>query len=216
MTYRDLRQKIIDELNFEPRVNSKHIGVAVQDGVVTLSGYVGSYVEKLAAEKAVKRIKGVKAMAEEIHVRFPEDKKTEDDEIASRAISILRWSAVVPTDSVMVKVQDGWVGLSGRVDWQFQRVAAEAVIRHLSGVVGVVNSITIKPRVQPIDVRHMIEAALKRNLEINTQDIRVSVEDDGRVLLEGHVSDWREREAAEHSAWMAPGVIDVDDRLRIS
>jgi osmotically-inducible protein OsmY len=216
MTDLNLRQDIIDELDFEPRVNSAQIGVSVKDGVVTLSGHVGSYAEKLAAEKAVKRVKGVKAIAEEIKVRFPEDKKTADDEIASRAVSLLRWSAVVPGDSVMVKVQDGWVSLSGQVNWQFQRSAAEAEIRRLSGVVGVVNSIAIKPRVQPVDVKHKIEAALRRNAEIDAQGIQVSVEDGGRVYLDGYVHDWREREAAEHAAWMAPGVVRVDDRLRIS
>jgi osmotically-inducible protein OsmY len=211
-----LRQNIIDELEFEPRVNAAHIGVAVNGGVVTLNGHVGSYAEKLAAEKAVKRVKGVKALAEEIDVRFPEDKKTADDEIAGRALSLLHWSAVVPTDSVMIKVQDGWVNLSGQVQWQYQRSAAEAEVRRLSGVVGLVNSITIKPRVQPADVKLQIEAALKRNAEIDAQQIRVSVEDGGRVSLEGFVHDWREREAAEHAAWLAPGVMRVDDRLRIS
>ena len=216
MTDLSLRQDVIDELEFEPRVNAAHIGVAVKDGVVTLSGHVGSYAEKLAAEKAVKRVKGVKAIAEEIDVRYPEDKKTADDEIAARALSLLRLSAVVPTDSVMVKVQDGWISLSGQVTWQFQRSAAEAEVRRLSGVVGVINSIAIKPRVQPADVKRQIEAALKRNAEIDAQGIRVSVEDGGRVSLDGTVHDWREREAAEHAAWLVPGVMRVDDRLRIS
>jgi osmotically-inducible protein OsmY len=215
MTDLNLRQNIIDELEFEPRVISAHIGVAVKDGVVTLSGHVGSYGEKLAAEKAAKRVRGVKALAEEIKVRFPEDKKTADHEIAARALSLLGWSAVVPTDSVMVKVQDGWVSLSGQVNWQFQRSAAEIEIRRLSGVAGVVNSITIKPRVQSVDVKHQIESALQRNAEIDAQGIRVSVEDGGLVLLDGYVHDWREREAAEHAAWLAPGVMRVDDRLRI-
>jgi osmotically-inducible protein OsmY len=216
MTDLNLRQDIIDELQFEPRVNAEHIAVAVQGGVVTLSGHVGSCAEKLAAEKAVKRVKGVKAIAEEIEIRFAEDKKTADDEIAARALNILRWSAVVPADSVRVKVQGGRVNLSGQVNWQFQRSAAEAEIRRLSGVVGVVNSITIKPRVQPVDVKHQIEAALKRNAEIDARGIRVSVEEGGRVFLDGSVPDWRAREAAEHAAWLAPGVMLVDDRLRIS
>jgi osmotically-inducible protein OsmY len=216
MTDLDVRQNIMDELEFEPRVHAAHIGVAVKDGVVTLNGHVGSYAEKLAAEQAVKRVKGVKAIAEEIDVRFPEDKKTADDEIVARALNILRWSAVVPADSVMVKVQDGWVSLGGQVNWQFQRSAAEAEIRRLSGVVGVVNSITIKPRVQPADVKRQIEAALKRNAEIDAKSIQVSVEDGGRVFLDGTVQDWRERDAAEHAAWLAPGVMRVDDRLRIS
>jgi osmotically-inducible protein OsmY len=183
---------------------------------VTLSGHVGSYAEKLAAEKATKRVRGVKALAEEIKVRFPEDKKTADNEIAARALSLLRWSAVVPTDSVMVKVQDGWVSLSGQVQWQFQRSGAEAEIRRLSGVSGVVNSISLKPRVQPVDVKRQIEAALMRNAETDARAIRVSVEDGGHVFLEGCVHDWREREAAEHAAWLAPGVTRVDDRLSIS
>lgn len=211
-----LRQDIIDELEFEPRVNAAHIGVAVEKGVVTLSGHVGSYAEKLAAEKATKRVKGVHAIAEEIEVRFPSDKKTADDEIAARAISILRWSAVVPPDSVMISVQDGWVRLGGEVNWQYQRSAAEAEIRRLSGVVGVVNGITIKPRVQPVDIKRKIEAALKRHAEIEAQGIRVTVEDGGRVGLDGYVHDWRQREAAADAAWSAPGVVRVDDRLHIS
>ena len=156
------------------------------------------------------------AIAEEIEVRFPSNKKTADDEIASRAVNILRWSAVVPPDSVMIKVQDGWVRLSGEVNWQFQRSAAEAEVRRLSGVAGVVNGITIKPRVQPVDIKRKIEAALKRHAEIDAQGIRVMVEDGGRVGLEGHVHDWREREAATDAAWSAPGVVWVDDRLHIS
>lgn len=216
MSDTSLRQDIIDELDFEPRVNSAHIGVAVEKGVVSLSGHVGSYAEKLAAEKAVKRVKGVQAIAEEIEVRFASDKKTADDEIAARAVALLHWSAVVPEGRVMVKVQDGRVGLSGQVDWQFQRAAAEAEVRRLSGVVGVVNGITIKPRAQPVDIKRRIEDALKRHAEIEAHGIRVSVEDGGRVSLEGYVHDWREREAAENAAWSAPGVMRVDDRLRIS
>lgn len=211
-----LRQDIIDELEFEPRVNAAHIGVVVDKGVVTLSGYVSSYAEKLAAEKAVKRVRGVHAIAEEIEVRFPSDKKTADDEIASRAVSILRWSSVVPPNSVMIKVQDGRVNLSGQVDWQFQRSAAEAEIRRLSGVVGVMNSITIKPHVKPVDIKRKIEAALRRHAEIEAEGIRVTVEDGGRVGLEGLVHDWREREAIKDAAWSAPGVVRVDDRLRLS
>lgn len=216
MSDASLRQDIIDELDFEPSVNAAHIGVTAENGVVTLSGHVGSYTEKLAVEKAVKRVKGVQALAEEIKVRFPEDKKTADDEIAARAVALLHWSAVVPEGHVMVKVQDGWINISGQVDWQYQRAAAEAEVRRLSGVAGVVNGITIKPRVQPVDIKRRIEDALRRHAEIEAQEIRVSVEDGGRVSLEGHVRDWREREAVENAAWSAPGVVRVEDRLRIS
>lgn len=216
MSDKSLQQDVIDELDFEPSVNAAHIGVAVNKGVVTLSGHVGSYAEKLAAEKAVKRVKGVRAIAQEMDVRFPSDKKTADDDIAARAANILAWSAVVPPGSVKVKVQDGWVGLSGEVEWQYQRSAAEAEIRRLSGVAGVVNSIAIKPRVVASDVKRKIEGALRRHAELEAQGIRVLVEEGGHVALEGHVHDWRQREAARRAAWSAPGVTRVDDHLLVS
>jgi len=216
MEDKTLRQNIIDELDFEPAVNAAHIGVAVENGVVSLSGHVDSYAEKLAAEKAAKRVKGVRALAEGLKVRFASDKKTNDDEIAHRALTILQWSAVVPPNSVMVKVQDGWVTLNGEVAWQHQRAAAENLVRRLSGIHGVLNSITLKERVQPTDVRHKIESALRRSAEIQAQQIRVSVEDGRAVALEGDVHDWEERDAVERAAWSVPGVTRVIDRLRIT
>ena len=211
-----LRQDVIDELEFEPSLNAAQIGVAVNKSVVTLTGSVGSYAEKIAAEQAVRRVKGVQAIAQEIEVRYPNDKKTADDEIAGRVVSILRWSAVVPPNSVQVKVQNGWVSLSGEVDWQFQRAAAEAEIRRLSGVAGVINSMTIKPRVQAADVKRKIEDALKRYAEVEADGIRISVLGDGKVTLDGNVHDWRERDAIKRAAWSAPGVTIVEDRLMIS
>jgi len=212
----ELRQLVLDELDFDPRVNAAHIGVSADNGVVTLTGHVGSYAEKLAAEQAARRVKGVHALAEEIEVRFPSDKKTADDEIAARALSILRWSAVLPPDAIQVKVQHGWVSLSGEVEWQFQRRAAESAVRKLSGVVGVVNSLTIRPRVQASDVKRKIEDALKRNAEIHARGIRVSVLDGGHVTLDGQVQDWRERDAVERAAWSAPGVVRIDDHLTVA
>jgi osmotically-inducible protein OsmY len=211
-----LRQDIIEELDFEPSVNAAHIGVAVDSGVVTLSGHACSYAEKLAAEQAAKRVKGVRAIAQEIEVRYPNDLKTADDEIAKRAVNILRWSAVVPKDAVLVKVQDGWVTLSGQLDWQFQRTAAEAEIRRLSGVAGVINSITIKSHVQSADVKRKIEDALKRSAEVEAQSIRVSLLGDGKVALDGEVHDWQERDAVSLAAWSALGVVSVEDRLTIA
>jgi osmotically-inducible protein OsmY len=215
MSEKRLQQDILDELDFEPSVDAAHIGVAVHGGVVTLSGHVGSYAEKMAAERAVRRVKGVQAIAQEIDVRYPGDKKTADDEIAGRVVSILRWSAVVPRDSVQVQVQDGWVTLSGEVDWQFERIAAEAEIRRLSGVAGVNNQITIKPRVSAADVKRNIESALKRSAEIEAQGIHISVHDGGKVTLDGNVHDWREREAVKRAAWSAAGVMAVEDHLSI-
>jgi osmotically-inducible protein OsmY len=216
MSDTSLRQDIIDELDFEPSVNAANIGVAVDNGVVTLSGHVHSYAEKFAAEQAVKRVKGVRAIAQEIDVRYPNDQKTADDEIAKRAVNILRWSAVVPQDAVQVKIQDGWVTLTGQVDWQFQRTDAEAEIRKLSGVAGVVNNITIKSHVQSADVKRKIEDALKRSAEVEAQGIRVSLLGNGKVALDGRVHGWQERDAVSRAAWSAPGVVSVDDRLTIA
>jgi len=215
MSDKDLRQFIIDELDFEPSVDAANIGVAVENGVVTLSGHVASYAEKMAAEAAVRRVKGVRAIAEEIEVRFPFDKKTADDEIAKRTLDIIRWNATVPQDRIQVTVQDGWVTLGGQVDWWYQKNAAADAVRKLSGVSGVINNVTIRPRVQPVDVKRKIEDAFKRRAEIDTQGIRVAVTDGGKITLQGSVHDWQERIAAVDAAWSAPGVVSVDDRLSI-
>jgi len=211
----ELRQNIIDELEFEPAVDAANIGVAVDKGIVSLSGHVGSYAEKLAAEKAVKRVKGVRAIAEAIKVRFASDKKTNDDEIARRALNILEWSAVTPRNAVMVKVQDGWVTLSGEVNWQYQRLEAEQMVRRLSGIQGVLNSIALKPHVEPSDVRSRIEGALRRSAYLQTEKIQISVEDGRAVTLEGSVQDWQQRDAVERAAWSVPGVSRVVDHLNI-
>jgi osmotically-inducible protein OsmY len=216
MSDRKLRQDVLDEMDFEPSVNALHIGVAVDKGVVTLSGHVASYAEKLAAERAVRRVKGVRAIAQEIEVRYPFDKKTADDEIARRALDILNWSAVVPRDAVQLTVHDGWITLNGQVDWQFQRSSAEDDIRKLSGVSGITNKIAIRSQVQPADVKRKIEDALRRNAEIEAQGITVTVMDGGKIALQGSVHDWHERTAAERAAWSAAGVVSVDDRLTIA
>jgi osmotically-inducible protein OsmY len=215
MTGKLLRQYVIDELDFDPSFDSANVGVAVENGVVTLTGHVGSYAEKIAAEKAAQRVKGVHAVAQEIEVRYPEQKKTADDQIAERAIAIIGWDAMVPVDAVMVKVQKGWVTLTGNVEWQYQRTAAESAIRRLSGVIGVTNLIEVKPRIQPQNIKAKIMEALKRNAELEADSIRVTVKDD-KVTLEGRVKAWFERGIAERAAWSAPGVKSVEDRLSIS
>jgi osmotically-inducible protein OsmY len=209
-----LRDYVLSELEFEPSVNAAHIGVAVDDGVVTLSGHVGSYAEKLAAEKIVQHLKSVRAIAEEIEVRLPSDRKTGDDQIAQRALDIIAWDTTIPDDKVMIKVQKGWITLSGEVDWYFQRNAAEAAVRKLSGVTGITNLIAIKPRVQAGDIKQRIEKALKRNAELEAENIRVVVSG-GRVTLEGQVNAWHERAVAERAAWAAPGVVSVVDHLAL-
>lgn len=214
MTDKVLRQAVIDELDYEPSINAENIGIAVDNGVVTLSGHVASYVEKIAAERTVERVKGVKAIAENIEVRYPGHKQTADDEIAARAVSMLGWNVQVPKDSVKVKVEKGWVELSGDVHWQYQRIAAECAVRELTGVVGVSNLIQVRPTIAARDVKQKILEALKRHAEIESDAIRVDVTG-SEVVLKGNVKAWYERGIAEHAAWSAPGVKSVRDQLAI-
>ena len=210
----DLRQSVLEELDFDPSFDAANIGVAVENGVVTLTGHVRSYAARLAVERAVQRVKGVHGIAEEIEIRYPADKRTADDQIAERALSSIKWNAQVPGDAVLVKVEKGWVRLSGTVDWQFQRIAAESAVRRLSGVAGISNMITIKPQVRPTDVKSKILDALKRNTQLEADAIRVSVDND-TVTLEGNVKAWYERGIAERAAWSAPGVSKVEDRISV-
>lgn len=214
MSDKQVRQMIIDELDFEPSIDAAAIGVAVENGVATLSGHVGSYAEKLAVEQAVRRVRGVRAIAEEIQIRYPADKKIHDDEIAKRALDIIAWNAIVP-DAVTVKVEKGWVHLTGTVAWHFQREAAEAAVRRLSGVLGVSNRIEIREAAKVPDVKRKIEDALKRSAELEAGAIRVRVDEGGKVTLEGKVHAWYERDLAERAAWSAPGVRAVDDHLTV-
>lgn len=215
MNDKELRQNVIDELEFEPSIDAANIGVAVEKGVVTLSGHVPNFAQKQAAERATWRVKGVKGIAEEIEVRFPSDKKTNDDEIAQRALNIIAWNTLVPRDSVRVKVQNGHVTLTGEVDWNYQREAAVADVRKLAGVCGVTNDIALKPAIQTVDVRQRITDALVRHAEVEASHVRVAVPRAGTVSLEGEVDSWDERAAIVKAAWSAPGVRDVQDRLRI-
>lgn len=211
-----LRQDVLAELEFQPNIQAAHIGVAVEKSVVTLSGHVGSYTEKLAAVAATKRVKGVRAVADEIDVRYPDEKKTADDEIAKRIVDILAWDVEVPLGAIQAVVRDGWVTMTGTVEWRFQRKAAEDDVRRLSGVRGVSNKIEIEPRVHSVDVKKKIEEALKRHAEVEAKGIHVIVEDGGRVVLEGKVDNWDERVAVENAAWSAPGVRQVVDRLTLA
>ena len=209
-----LRQDIIDELDFEPSIDAASIGVAVEDGVVTLTGHVSTYAQKATAEDAVRRVKGVRGIAEEIEVRPFGTNKTADDEIAKRALQTITWNTVIPDGAIQVKVQDGWVTLTGKVDWQYQKTATTQTIGGLAGVLGVYNKIEVKPHASVSDVKKRIEDALKRNAEVEAKAIRVNVVN-GKVTLEGRVNNWAERSATERAAWSAPGVQSVDDRITI-
>jgi len=211
----ELRRNVLDELEFDPSFNAAHIGVTAAEGVVTLSGYVSNYAEKLAALRATRRVKGALGIADEIEVRRPADKKTNDDQIAKRAMAILEWDTSVPEGAIKVTVRDGWVTLEGNVNWWYQRVAAEEGVLKLSGVVGVFNKIAIKPAVNAADVKEQIEGAIKRHAELEASAIRVSVRNIDEVVLEGNVDSWYERSAAANAAWSAPGVRSVEDKLTV-
>ena len=209
-----LKDLIEEELDWEPSVDAAHIGVQVENGVVTLTGYVKTYSEKMAAERTVQRVKGVRALAEKIEVRFAGPVPSSDDEIAHRIANVLDWDLSIPRDKVKAKVENGFVTLSGEVQWRYQSDRARNRVSELSGVKGVTNLIAIKPSISAADVKQRIEKALLRSAEVEAKEIRVMVKD-GSVTLEGKVDAWHDRNVAERAAWAAPGVTNVIDKIRI-
>lgn len=214
MTDAELQEDVIRELKWEPSVDSAHIGVAAKNGVVTLTGYVSSYVEKWAAEKAAKRVHGVRAVANDIEVKLPGSSQRSDEEIAEVVVSALKANTLVPDDKIKVTVSKGWVTLEGELEWQYQKTAAEDAVRYLSGVKGVSNLITVKPRLSPSELKNKIEQAFKRSAELDAQRITVEV-DGSKAVLRGTVRSWAEREAAEREAWAAPGVSSVENHITV-
>ncbi len=214
-TDEEIQRAVLEELKWEPRVNPSEIGVAVKDGIVTLTGWVDSYTRRWAAEEAAHRVRGVKAVANEIEVRLPTSSERTDLDIAAAAVRALEWDALIPVDKIDVTVSKGWVTLRGDVEWQFQKEDAERVVRRLAGVRGVTNLVVVKPRVTPTQLKEKIEQALLRSAEIDAQRIEVEVQG-SKVILKGTVRSWAEREAAERAAWAAPGVTAVENRITVS
>lgn len=211
-----LRQRIVDELDFNPSINAANIGISVDGGVVTLTGHVSSYAERLAAEEATRRMKGVRGIAQEIEIRYPSHKKSSDDEIAKRALSIIQWHAMLPEDAVQVIVRRGLITLTGEVTWQYQKKAAEDAVQKLSGVTGVINNISLEPHVAASDIKKKIEDALTRRAQIEANTIQIDVLDGNKVKIAGSVECWEQREAVEDAVWSVGGVQSIDDRLTVS
>ena len=210
-----VQHDVLAELKWEPSVNAAHIGVEVNDGIVTLAGHVSSYAEKWDAERAAQRVSGVKALAIEMDVKMPGSSKRTDADIARSAENALKWMTYMATDSVKVMVEGGWVTLSGEVDWQYQRQTAEGAVRCLVGVTGVSNNVAIKPKVSLSAVKSDIEAALKRRAHADAQKISVGVRG-ADVTLTGTVNSWSEHDAARDSAWGTPGVRHVENNLTVA
>ncbi len=211
----DLQQAVLAELAWEPSVTAAHLGVSANAGVVTLTGHVEAYAEKMAAEQAALRVRGVKAVAEEIEVRLPFDRKRGDDDIAAAALERLAWSAGVPADRFAVKVERGWVTLSGVADWYYQKEEAGADVRRLMGVVGLSNQITVKPRVDTSSLSDDINQALHRSWFFNASNLHVSAQG-GHVHLTGTVGSQHDRQSAAATAWAAPGATDVVNDITVN
>lgn len=212
MSDKQLQESVLDALDFEPSINCAQIGVTVENAAVTLRGHVESYAQKHMVEKTVRRVKGVRAVADELEVRYIGAHQTADDEIAQRALHLIDWDVTIP-DDIKVTVEDGNLTLRGEVEWQYQRMGAERSMRSLKGVKSVLNLIGILAKPRAPDIKRRIEAALRRSAEIEADAIRVTVSDGNRVTLDGRVHTWRDRQVAETAAWSVPGVQTVDDRL---
>lgn len=209
-----LQRSVLDALEWEPSVNATHIGISVSDGIVTLTGHVPSFAEKYAAERATKRVFGVQAIANELDVKLPGSSVRHDQDLAIACVSALKTNIAVPDEKIKVTVNSGWVLLEGEVEWQYQRVAAEKSVRYLTGVVGVRNEITVKPRVSGVQLKNKIEDAFKRGAQLDADSVAVSASG-STVTLTGTVRSMAEKEEAARLAWAAPGVIHVDNRISV-
>lgn len=212
---KDIQKNITDELSWEPSLRNDDIAVGVRDGVVTLGGFVDSYADKSKAERVAGRVKGVRALADELEVKLPTGSERADPDLARAAIDALQWNIAVPHDRIRVKLEKGWLTLEGQVDWYYQKQAAERAVRYLRGVRGVSNLITLSARTTPRDVKKRIKDALHRGVEFDAEHITVEVEG-SKAVLEGTVRSYAEMKDAARAARNAPGITEVVNRLAIT
>jgi len=212
---RQIELDVKDELQWDPDLDATDIAVTVKKGVVTLAGFVRSYADKYEAESAAKRVAGVLGVANDIEVRVPSIDERPDPEIARDAVAAIKGQLPISSENIKVIVKNGWVTLEGTVEWQYQKNTAETAMRRLKGVRGVTNSIVLKPRAEPSDIKRKIQEAFRRSAEVDAN--RIAVEASGsEVILKGTVRSWIEREEAERVAWAAPGVTKVEDRIVVN